>query len=595
MRRCAVFAALLLAALFLVAPGAAFAQQSTYSKYEQQAIDMASKDVGAAVDPAPEGKIIEEIVIRRLDVLEERDPLPHPLIKFLDWFHATSLPFTIERELLIQKGDAWQEDLVEETARNLRKLPQLSVVLCVPVKGSKPDRVKLVVITKDVWSLRLNSNPQITSRGIEELLIQPSEENLGGTHQVASVLFDYLPATLTFGAGYTIPRIADSRLRLDTSVNFIVNKHTAKLEGSYGSFSYGQPLYSIDTKWSYGATLSWLEEISRRFVGVDEVQFHAKGTPKGDVVPYEYSIDQLAASFSLTRSFGRAIKHNVSGGVEALRQVFRTHLDGYDPVAVAEFERVAVPNSDVRVYPYISYQTYETRYMNAHDVDTLGLEENFRLGHDFYVKFYPVAKELASSRSYLGLALGASYTLKLGDGFGTAYAQSVTEASATQLYDGSIIGGVRVTSPRFYIGRLVFDSFVHQRYKNFLNRHTVLGGSDRLRGYPTGAFIGEDAFAWNFEWRTRPIEIFTLQLGFVAFWDSGATYNNGQFPDLKHDVGAGIRVLFPQFDRSVLRVDWGFPLVPAVDVGVKGPWPGNVVVKFDQAFPVPGIGIPSVN
>jgi hypothetical protein len=80
----------------------AVAQQNAYSKYEQQAIDEAVKDVDGKVDPTPQGKTIEDVVLRRLDVFEERDPLPHGLIVFLDWFHALSRPFTIERELLFK-------------------------------------------------------------------------------------------------------------------------------------------------------------------------------------------------------------------------------------------------------------------------------------------------------------------------------------------------------------------------------------------------------------------------------------------------------------------------------------------------------------
>ena len=34
-----------------------------------------------------------------------------------------------------------------------------------------------------------------------------------------------------------------------------------------------------------------------------------------------------------------------------------------------------------------------------------------------------------------------------------------------------------------------------------------------MRGYPSNAFIGESAFAWDFEYRTRPLEIFTVELG----------------------------------------------------------------------------------
>jgi len=34
----------------------------------------------------------------------------------------------------------------------------ISLVISVPTKGSTPDRVRLLVVTKDVWSLRAQSD-----------------------------------------------------------------------------------------------------------------------------------------------------------------------------------------------------------------------------------------------------------------------------------------------------------------------------------------------------------------------------------------------------------------------------------------------------
>lgn len=573
----------------------AFAQQNAYSKYEQQAIDEALKEMGGKLDPAPQGKTIEDVALRRLDVFEERDPLPHGLIVFLDWFHAMSKPFTIERELLFEKGGTFDQTTIDETERNLRGLRQLSLVIIVPVVGSAPDKVKLIVITKDIWSLRLNSDIRATSAGLERFLIQPSEENLGGTHHSANVLFLYEPDVLTFGAGYKVPRIGDSRLALRLGANVIVNQETGEFEGTSGTFSYGQPLYSTSAKWSYVATLTWLEEINRRFKGVTEATFDADATRKDDKIPWEYGVDEITASFTATRSFGKQVKHDVSFGAEAERDVYRANQEGFDPIAKQEFVDRVLPLNDTRVYPFVLYETYDTRFLEVHDHNTLGLQEDVRLGHNAYLKAYPVLKAFASSRNYMGIAAGLSYTLPMGDGLVRLYGTSVTEFDGERVFDGSFTVGARIATPRFYIGRLVMDGLLSERWRNFLNRRTSLGGSSRLRGYPSGAFIGESAFAWNFEYRTRPIEIFTIQTGFAAFWDTGATFDRGEFPDLKHSVGLGLRVLFPQLDRTVFRLDWAFPLVNAPEVGVTSPWPGDVVFTFDQAFSFPAISAPGVN
>src|SRR5206468_2149301 len=106
---------------------------------------------------------------------------------------------------------------VDESVRNLRALSQLSLVVAVPTQGSSSDKVRLLVITKDVWSLRLNSNFAVSSGGLEQLILQPSEINFLGTHQSASAYFELDPSAFTLGLGYRIPRLAGTRTILTTS------------------------------------------------------------------------------------------------------------------------------------------------------------------------------------------------------------------------------------------------------------------------------------------------------------------------------------------------------------------------------------------
>jgi hypothetical protein len=51
----------------------------------------------------------------------------------------------------------------------------------------------------------------------------------------------------------------------------------------------------------------------------------------------------------------------------------------------------------------------------------------------------------------------------------------------------------------------------------------------------------------------------------------------------------GLRILFPQADRAVLRVDYGMPLDTDYDNRA-----GAVYVTFGQAFGLPGLATPSV-
>ncbi|HEY2366370.1 MAG TPA: hypothetical protein VGH87_08295, partial [Polyangiaceae bacterium] len=196
-----------------------------YSAYERESIAMVVKKVGGEIDPSPEGKVIEEIRTERVEVFEKRDFLPGFLL-WVNALHATSRDRVIRREILQHQGDRYTQVLMDETARNLRGLNQVSLVLVAPIRGSAPDRVRVLVITKDVWSLRLQWDVQLTNGGLQELVLQPAETNLAGTHQTVGANFLYLPKSTALGAYYVIPRIADTHIVGTVSANVVLSNVT---------------------------------------------------------------------------------------------------------------------------------------------------------------------------------------------------------------------------------------------------------------------------------------------------------------------------------------------------------------------------------
>src|SRR5690606_27819008 len=100
------------------------------------------------------GKQIEAIEVYAIDVFDHRDPIPN----FFNVFHVTTQDYVVRREMLFRVGMPYDPVRIQETERNLRALRQLSLVLLVPARGSAPDRVRVLAIVKDTWSLRLNSS-----------------------------------------------------------------------------------------------------------------------------------------------------------------------------------------------------------------------------------------------------------------------------------------------------------------------------------------------------------------------------------------------------------------------------------------------------
>ena len=66
-------------------------------------------------------------------------------------------PEVIERELLLAEGDVYDEARAEESMRNLRALGIFALVRIVAVTTPDPKRSGLLVYTRDLWSLRLET------------------------------------------------------------------------------------------------------------------------------------------------------------------------------------------------------------------------------------------------------------------------------------------------------------------------------------------------------------------------------------------------------------------------------------------------------
>jgi hypothetical protein len=556
-----------------------------HSAYEQQTIDDAFATLGGRLDPSPEGKVVEGVDVVTLDVIEPRDPLPG----WLNVFHVTTRESIVRREMLLRPGERFSQALVDETIRNLRQLPQLSIVLVVAAVGSAPDRVRAVVITKDVWSLRASWDAQYTSGGLEELEIHPEERNLFGRHQTVSATFILEPSAYTLGVGYTIPRIGESRVAVVAQANMMVNRDSGATEGSYGSLVAGQPLYSAQTEWAWDAQTVWQDVETRNYVNAHLDAYRDPTTMES--VPYEYRTREFKTVYNLRRSFGWDTKHDflLSMGVD--RKVYRVDYAGFDPQAVADFTNARVPLSDTRVGPALQYETYTKRYVRVFDFDTLALQEDYRLGHDVVLRVAPSFKALGASRDVLSLGASAQYTFALRDGLFRVGVATVTEPETHRIADALFEPFAHLVTPSIgKIGRLVVDGDLAYRWRNYLNQTTFLGGSDRLRGFPSNFFVGQNVVSYNVEFRSRPVEVLSCQIAAVGFFDAGNAFQDISKLESFQSLGVGLRGLFPQLDRGVFRADIGFPierpLNPATGASIA---PFAFVLSFGQAIEVPSV------
>ena len=116
---------------------------------------------------------------------------------------------------------------------------------------------------------------------------------------------------------------------------------------------------------------------------------------------------------NITRSFGWAVKNDFTAGVEMnLREFHPPEQPGADPRAIAAFVAQSLPTGENRVGPFLQYRGYTSNFSRVLDFETLGLQEDFRLGHDIWLRVYPVTEALGSSRTFLGTYAAFQYTVQ---------------------------------------------------------------------------------------------------------------------------------------------------------------------------------------
>lgn len=525
------------------------------SGYEETLAAWGLAQHASELEPEPEGKRLEAVLVAAEEVISESDPYPN----FVNIFHVRTREQVIRREVLLEPGAPYSAELAEETARNLRKLGIFSVVRVLPVKGREPGGVALLVITKDLWSLRLNQTWDVVGSFLRALRLQGTEKNFLGRNQQLAVDFLLRPDTMSFGQTYINRRVGGSRWYLGETASLIVGRESGKLEGSRGTVLLQRPLYSLSTPWSFNTSVDWNIATTRVFKGTEIWQLPY---PDGAPVPYVYETRDVSVGASYTRSYGEASKKNVSGGVTAYHRQYQAPLSAPLDHAQREWLRVnLLPRSEEAVYASLSLSAYDARYEVLRDVDAYALSEDFQVGHSVLtaVRYAPPAFPGAAHYAELGMALryrwlwsDALTTVSAGGAIRRALGE---EAGWTNRRWAAELHQV---SPKVLGGRFVARGLLDVNIDDLFDRVSLLGGANGLRGSGPDAYSGKRLLLVNVEYRTVPWVFHTLHLGGVLFYDAGSAFERR--PSLVHSVGVGIRFLFPQFNVNVFRLDFGYVL-----------------------------------
>lgn len=575
-----------------------------------------------------EGRTIDRVIVETEEVFTPEDFYPD----FLNMFHATSQESVIRREVLLGVGDAYDAELVSQSERNLRGPLVLAVALVLPMQGEAPDEVTLLVVTKDIWSLRTNTSFQLVGDSLDFLAVSLSENNIAGYHKFVAFTTLLQPQTFRVGETFVDPRLLGSRVQLSESVSVPLNLDTGKPEGITAQLGVGQPLYSLRTPWAWDVDLTAHTAIGRSFSGgrlrgllvdgetpVPELALgqvaalasadpialalgsqpgplrrFAPTAPEQVVMPFVWRERVMEASASVTRSYGREIKQNVSGGYSIGARRFSFGEDEvqrgqFTEAQVAAFEGTLLPRSERVGAVFASYTVFTPDFVTLRNFETLALPEDFRFGPSLELGVRHADPLLGGEKRFEQGSVTYVHRLLLGPRQEAARGADVLVLSASaqtrlqdgELQDNELTALVRNYTPVFWGGRLVTRARVVARLNDFSNGLSSVGGDSGLRGFPSGRFLARSVITSNVEWRTMPVELWTLQLGLTAFYDAAWISQEEDLSGLTflHGAGLGARLLNPVSNRVVMRFDWGFPL-NELDATLFG----RVSIGFEQAF-----------
>jgi hypothetical protein len=575
----------------------------TFSSLERSSAMRALAARGYEVEPSPWGKVIGKVFVYNEDVFAE----PTPILWIANYLHYTTRESAIRNELTIQAGEVWDEARVEESTRRLRDPLYSSVVIAFPVKSREPGKVDLLVVTRDVWSIRLNTNYTYQQSKLTNLSIALSENNFLGHRNVLAGALTMDQGAIAIGPLFIDKNVGGSHLTASARVDDILTRPETlssgpyKSEGSDSSLSLAKPLWSLASEWGWGVTFTHRYAISRQFLGTMLRTYDDPDTPQDDQLPWRYSSRHWNLQANVVRQFGTDWKHQVGGGwaIDRVRVQPTSDFPG-DDTQRAGFIRDVLPRSEVQSGPFVNYALFTPTYKTFHNISTYELSEDVQMGPSLTAALALGLHAFGGDYNFARGSLTLSYAYPFGrDGYMAASVSGalrlrgdtpVEEHPDVTFIDNTASTTIRVVSPTVGIGRFVEQSTLATRWNDTQNGFLALGSDSGLRGFLINQFFGQRAVQTNIEYRTVPYAIWVIRLGGVVFYDLGGVTSSLATMQLHHDIGIGARMLIPQTSRQLFRFDLAFPLDTTYLVqgnGMVFRYPAGqprLILSFDSYF-----------
>ncbi len=446
----------------------------------------------------------------------------------LNSIHIITQPYIIEDEMLFAEGDYLDDNLLEETERNLRSTGLFTNVSI--VHDSVNDIITNIVInTQDKWS----TNPSLligTGGNASTLGGRIEELNFWGTGTRVSA--EVLHRTENNTGLQGIAELGQRRLlRTELSLNgrLMANKYRTEQ-----SLSACVPFRTLETKWSYGVTGS--NSFGKDFLFLNDttslLPFHGR---------------KIDVWFS--RAWYRGDRVFVTGlleldDVNRGDKLFERSYDNSGKILIA-FSSVA--ENYIKTTKLNSYFTEDVPIGGW---GTAILGKTFAIGSKGESLYYVAAQ---GEKSHI---TGNLYL------FGQMTAASAFMSSTGKYTYQEFLGtGFFRMSETLLLAARVRQQTVWNWDKQ---RQLILDNSAGLRGYSLNKIQGDNRIVGNFEVRAFPdIKVWIMNIGAVAFYDVGTAWRQKtDFGKTQWHNAAGFGLRFHNMkdvgSNGIFRIDFAY-------------------------------------
>ncbi len=486
------------------------------------------------------GAVIGKLVFARQNVFDTSLPGENKSIfRLANRWHVITRESVIREQLLFAPGDQFSARLLAESERILRQNAYLYDAIIEPIRIAD-GRVDIRVWTRDLWTLMPGFSLS-RSGGENRARLSLSERNLLG--QGVTVRLSYLEDvdrdSLSFQ--YSDRNLAGSRVS-------VLTKIADSSDGATTDLRLIRPFYSLDSRWSAGATF---------FDETRDISFYDLGE---EAAEYAERAELHSAFFGRSSGLENAWVRRWTVGLVYDEKLFSTVGNGTLPSLL--------PDNRKLVYPFVGYELLQDKYESTSNRESIERTEDFLIGARVTASIGYATESLGSDRESLIYRIDASR------GFGSIAKRALLlSSSLSGRFDNGNSANTELSlNIRYYNQindkRLFYMTLDASRGRSLdLDNITQLGGDTGLRGYPLRYQTGESRLLFSAEQRyfTDWYPFKLARVGGAVFADIGRTWGDNPLgaPPVGwlKDVGIGLRLVPTRASgRDVIHFDIAFPL-----------------------------------